>query len=116
MLSLSTSDRLLPVLIGVWVVFGLFASAFFFVSKNANLKRKAWPPFMIAGALVFLGFSWTMGFSARMFFFELPVVALITFLNVRAMRFCDACGKTNTTQNHFSPARFCSKCGASLER
>jgi hypothetical protein len=45
-----------------------------------------------------------------------PVVALITFLNMRSVKFCDAYGNTINGQNPFSPPQVCSKCGAKLER
>jgi hypothetical protein len=97
-------------------VLGLFSGAVFFLGKNASLKRKVWPPFTIATATLFVGFVWAMGFPSQVFLIVIPAVALITFLNLRSVKFCDACGKTVMNQNPFSPPQFCSKCGANLGR
>jgi hypothetical protein len=43
------------------------------------------------------------------------VVAVIAFLNIRAVRFCDTCGKMVRQLGIFSRAEFCSKCGAKLK-
>lgn len=113
-MPLGNPNQVFPVFLGVWVVLGLFSAAFFFLGKNASLKRKVWPPFTIATAILFVGFVWAMGFPSQVFFIMIPAVALITFLNLRSVKFCDACGKTIMSQNPFSRPEFCSKCGAKL--
>lgn len=113
-MPLGSPDQVFPIFFGVWVVLGLFSTAFFFLGKNASLKRKVWPPFTIATAVLFVGFVWAIGFPPQVFFIIIPVVALITFLNLRSVQFCDACGKTIMHQNLFSTPQFCSKCGAKL--
>jgi len=112
----SAPNQVFPIFFGVWVALGLFSAAFFFFGKNASLKRKVWPPFTIATAIVFVGFVWAMGFPSQVFLVMIPAVALITFLNLRSVKFCDACGKTIMKQNPFSTPQFCSKCGAKLDR
>jgi rRNA maturation endonuclease Nob1 len=57
-----------------------------------------------------------MGIPASDFTFIIPFVALITFINLRVMKFCNACGRTVMNQNPFSPPKFCSKCGAALDK
>ena len=42
------------------------------------------------------------------------MIVLITFLNVKLTRFCDACGETVQARRAFVPAKFCPKCGAPL--
>lgn len=111
----SNAEQIFPIFIGVWVVLGLFSAVFFFLGKNAQLKRKVWPPFTIATAVLFVGFAWAMGFPSEVFFVMVPAVALITFLNLRSTKFCDACGKTIMSQNPFSSPEFCSKCGSKLQ-
>jgi hypothetical protein len=110
-------EQIFPIFFGVWVVLGISASAFFFFNRNAALKRKIHPPFTIFVGILFLGFCALMGFAREPFFFivMLPMVALITFLNIRNIRFCDAFGRTIFTQNPFSRPRFCAKCGADLD-
>jgi hypothetical protein len=112
----NSPSQVFPIFFGIWIVLGLFSAAFFFLGKNAKLKRKVWPPFTIATAILFVGFAWAMGFPSQVFLFMIPFVGLITFLNLRSVKFCDACGKTIMNQNPISPPQFCSKCGARLER
>jgi hypothetical protein len=107
-------DQVFPIFFSVWVVLGLLSAAFFFLGKNASLKRKVWPPFTIAAAVAFVGFVWTMGFPPQLFFIMIPAVALITFLNLRSVKFCDDCGKMIISQNPFALPQFCPKCGAKL--
>lgn len=105
--------EIFPVFFGVWVVLGLFSVAFF-LNKNAPLKRKVWPPFIIATGLLFIGFTLAMGIPRHMLGIIVPAVALITILNLRAVQFCNSCGATIMSQNPFVKAAFCSKCGAKL--
>jgi hypothetical protein len=114
--QLGSAEQVFPVFFGVWVVLGLFSTVFFFLNKNANLKRKVWPPFVIATGLLFLGFTWAMGFPAHVMYIAAPAVFVITLLNLRAMRFCSSCGATQMSQNPFSKPEHCSKCGAHLEQ
>ena len=111
----SNADQVFPVFFGVWIVLGIFSTGFFYLNKNAALKRKVWPPFISAVGILFLGFTWAMGVPAGTFFFAVPAVALITLLNLRTVTFCNSCGATLRSQNPFSRPAFCSKCGAKLE-
>ncbi|MEO8390984.1 MAG: hypothetical protein ABI893_04590 [Polaromonas sp.] len=110
------ADTVFPIFVAVWVVLGLGSSAFFFLNKDAALKRRVWPGFTVVTGVVFLFFVWLMGAGAEVLLVGVPAVVLITALNLRAVRFCDSCGKTLMNQNPFSPPRFCSKCGAELKR
>jgi len=71
----------------------------FFLGKNAALKRKLWPPFVIGTGLLFVFFVYLMGFGDQAMYMMVPAVILITFLNLRATKFCDSCGKTIINQN-----------------
>ena len=103
-----------PVFFVIWAVLAVAFGAFFHLSPNAALKRKVFPVVSIAAGALFIGFAWKMGAPGGMLLFMIPFVALITLINMRVMKFCDACGKTVRTQNPFSPPKFCSKCGAPL--
>lgn len=105
-----------PAFFVIWVLMGLGVSTFFSLSRNAALKRRVWPYVSVATGLVFVGFAVTMGFPQQGLLLMVPFVALITLLNVRATKFCDACGKTVRDQNLFSPMKFCPKCGAQLPK
>lgn len=107
-------SQMFPIFIVVWVTLGVASMAFFYLSKNASLKRKLWPRVSIGASVLFVAFVWAVAGTNELFF-VVPFVGLITVLNLRMMKFCNSCGRTLTNQNPFSPPKFCSKCGASLE-
>ena len=116
-MQLGNPEQIFPVFAGVWVVLGLFSAGFLFLSKNAQLKRKLWPPFLILTGVLFVGFIWAMGaIPWQGMLVAVPLVALITYLNLRAVQFCDSCGSTVMSQNPFPLPAFCSKCGSKLSR
>ncbi len=115
-MQFGNSNQMFPVFFGVWIVLGLASTGFFFFNKNAGLKRKVWPPFMVITGLLFIGFSLAIGIPGNALYLMVPAVVLITLLNLRSAHFCNACGATIQTQNPFSKRTFCSKCGAKLER
>ena len=106
--------QVFPVFVGVWVMLGLFSFGFFDLNKNARLKRRFWPPFVIAVGILFVGFGLAMGIPSRLLPIVVTAVLGITLLNLRSVKFCDSCGATIMDQNPFSRARYCSKCGAGL--
>lgn len=111
------NNDLFSIFFGVWVAIGLISGAFFHFSRNAELKRRLWPPFIVGTSLLFLGFGAAMsrGQPSGFWFTAIPVVALIAFLNIRNVRFCDGCGKQIRNTGLFSRAEFCPKCGAKLK-
>jgi hypothetical protein len=113
--QIANPDQIFPVFLGVWVVLGL-CSAGFFLSKNAQLKRKVWPPFVVVTGILFAGFVWSMGIPSEGLIIFVPAIALITFLNLRAVQFCNSCGATTMSQNPLSKPAVCSKCGAGLKQ
>ncbi len=110
------ADIVFPIFFGVWILLGIFSAAFFFFNNDAALKRKVYPPFVVGVGILFLVFGALTGFAKHPFIYVLvPMVGLITFLNLRSTKFCDSCGKTLFNQSPFAPAKFCSRCGANLE-
>src|SRR5262245_54978165 len=111
------AERIFPIFFGVWILLGVFSAAFYLLCNNAALKRKVHPPFVIGVSVLFLCFVVLMDFPHDAFFFCLfvPMIVVLTFLNIRNTKFCSACGKTLFSQNPFVPPKFCSKCGANLE-
>jgi hypothetical protein len=110
-----TPEEIFPIFFGTWVVLGAISFAIFFLGKNATLKRKLWPPFVIGAGILFVVFGYFMGFRGSTLYFIVPAVAVISILNLRATRFCDDCGKTIINQNFLAKPEFCSKCGAKLQ-
>ena len=107
-------DDIFLIFFATWVVLGVLSFAFFTFNRNAALKRKVWTPFVVATALIFVGFIWLVGAPSQVLYVAGPAVALITMLNIRTTRFCDSCGRTIFAQNPFSRPEFCHKCGAKL--
>ncbi len=105
-----------PAFLVIWAVLAIGFSAFLYLSSNAALKRKVWPFATLAASLIFIAFVWTSGIPHEGLLFVIPMVTFITWINIRTMKFCDACGKTVQTRNPFSPPKFCPQCGAPLVR
>lgn len=51
-MQFGNAEQIFPVFFGAWIVLGLFSIGFFFLNKNAQLKRKVWPPFVIATGIL----------------------------------------------------------------
>jgi len=109
-----SADEIFPIFFGTWVVLGIVSFVIFFLGKDAQLKRKLWKPFVIGTGALFIGFVYLMGFGGEALYIMVPAVVLITFLNIRSTKFCDACGKTIINQNFLVKPDFCSKCGEKL--
>jgi hypothetical protein len=91
---------------GTWLLFS---------RGSYQTKRKWAPPFVVVAGLLFMGFIyWEVG-ASRNFYFAAPVVAVITIVNVRRLRFCPNCGAFQTPNGLFTKVRYCSKCGHDLE-
>ncbi|MET7014560.1 hypothetical protein [Uliginosibacterium flavum] len=101
--------------IAVWIALGIGSALFFFLNRNAALKRRVLPLFIIVTSALFLGFIWFSSKSTQVLQFMGPAVVLIAILNIRTIRFCDDCGRTIHNQNPFSSPKFCSKCGAKIK-
>lgn len=108
-------EEIFPIFFGTWIVLGVIGGVIFFVGKDAKLKRKLWPPFVIGTSILFIFFVYLMGFGGEVMYIMVPAVILITFLNLRSTKFCDSCGKTVINQNIISKSEFCSKCGSKLK-
>ena len=89
--------------------FGIGVFVFFWLNKNASLKRGVllWGQ-LLADALM-VGFMAWIGFPVQVFFLAIPALVLITALNLWGTKFCPYCGKTliharSQSESPFSPA------------
>ena len=100
----------------VWCLLGLTSFLFFHFNRNATLKRRVFPAFMIVVGAMFLGVVYYfIGWQQPLVFVgAVPAVVVISYLNIRMTRFCESCGRTLYRQPLFSKPRFCSHCGAKL--
>lgn len=103
-----------------WVILGISSCIFYIFNRNAELKRKFHPWFVIGAGILFVVFViWNFGLKKEnivVFSFLIPAVGLITFLNIKLTKFCDSCGRTLYWNGYYCKMEFCSKCGAKLER
>ena len=93
------------VLMGSFLIVGLFL----WLSKNAALKQRAFPFLAIGLGALFLAFPLVAGFPFDSLYTFGPLVALAVWLNIRAFRFCLACGATNRGGAFISRPKFCSR-------
>jgi hypothetical protein len=120
--ALSLSGIVTACFVVTWIVLGIGGFFLFNLNRDAAFKRKWFPRYMILVGVLFFFFSTTiMALQSRSFFAALgillvvvPATWVISYLNIKLTRFCDACGATLYHYNWFSPMRFCSKCGAEL--
>jgi hypothetical protein len=99
-----------------WIILGISSFAFFHFNRNAALKRRVFPILVVAAGLIFGCFvAYMCRRNLEVMFMVVPAIALITFLNFRTTRFCDACGRTVYRRSIFSRSQFCPQCGAQLK-
>jgi fatty acid desaturase len=108
------NDRNALVFFGFWMILVVANMIFMFTSRNAALKRvvagigTALVSVLLLGATLLMGQPWLV-------LPLIPVLAFVVFFNGRQIRFCDACGMTNTLANPFKSEAFCSDCGKPLD-
>ncbi|MGF1748626.1 MULTISPECIES: hypothetical protein [Vibrio] len=105
-------DEKVQVAFSVWVAFVLVGYVLFYVNKNARFKRKYYPIFSVIASVLFLFGANMMGhFTLQFLIVIVPIVSLITFMNIRGAKFCDFCGKSNFSQTLKDRKAECQKCG-----
>ena len=108
--------------VATWVVLGVIGFIFFYLNGDAALKRKWFPRYVVLAGVLFVFFATALtvagsksSASLGMLVIVVPMVILISYLNLKFTKFCGKCGVTIIDHNWFSPTRFCSKCGAKLD-
>ena len=105
------AERIFPIFFGVWIVLGLFSAGLFFLNNNAALKRKVFPPLVIGVGVLFLGFVVWAGAAVTVAAGATLLVALITVLNLKSIKFCSGCGAYFFHFGRVSKDSYCMKCG-----
>ena len=108
-------EKIFPIMVGTWIVLGLLSFYLFFIRKNYEFKVRYFKYFVIMVAILFIAFVTAMGAPLQAYIFMIPVVIVITFLNIRNTRFCKTCGKTIINQLGSGKIDFCPKCGSKLQ-
>jgi hypothetical protein len=113
----SISDRnnvFVPFMV-IWFALAISSFLFFHFNRNATLKRRAFPPFVFIVSVIFGCFvAYVSRDHLQILFVAVPMIMLISFLNIRKTRFCGACGRTLYQQPIFSRSQYCPRCGAEL--
>ena len=103
------------VIFGVsWILLTVTTTVVFSRVQSAERKRRLVPWFASAFAVLFLGMSIYLGVPAESLFLTVPMIAFMLVFNIRAIRFCNSCSAYNPSTPRMQ-ARFCRKCGHSLE-
>lgn len=108
--------------IGTWIILAIVGYVLFYVSRNVAFKRKWLPRYVVLVGILFIIFSATitaLSSSQREMWWMLvamiPVISLISVMDIKMTKFCDNCGATLTPQVGFASMKFCPKCGAAFE-
>jgi len=104
-----------PWFFATWIVLGIAGAWFVYFDRNVARKKRLLPVFIVGSGALFVIFAFLMSGSMRILAFMVPAVVLISFLNLRMIRVCSACGRTIQSGMWFTRAEYCSKCGARLE-
>lgn len=107
-------DEVFPIFFVIWGLLGLFSFLFFTFCKKVILKRRVLPIFTIGAGVLFLGFGYLMGFPGDSLTFMIPMVILITIINLYSIKFCGKCSKMIHNRIPFIKKEFCPKCGSKL--
>jgi hypothetical protein len=108
-------EEIVPFFFAVWVILGVGSALFFHFNRDAQLKKRLMPFFIIGTGVLFALFVLIMTGQPRILLFLVPAVALISWMNLRIINVCNACGRTVYNNVWFSKAEYCSKCGAKLQ-
>jgi hypothetical protein len=109
----SRADAIFPVFFVVWALLGIGGAIFFYGGENPGLKRKLYPYYIVLISIVFVGFTWYI--EGHVPPFLAVMVVAIAFINLRATRFCNSCGRMAISRNLFTAPKYCQGCGARLD-
>ena len=76
-----------------WFVLGVLGVLIFIRGRDGAAKQRMWPQWVVSTAILFIIFVlWIVGPSKGLWIF-LPVAVLSSFLGIKFVRFCTACGR-----------------------
>jgi hypothetical protein len=101
------------VFLGTWIALGI-GGWIFMRRASPALKQKIWPISTIVVGLLFLFFVYLLDGIKSVTFAAIPI-ALITFLNLKTVKFCSNCGALNRSHTIFPIPKYCQKCGVTLD-
>ena len=99
----------------VWIALAIVGTVFFRFSRNAKLKRRLFPRYVVTAWLLVLLYVGYYARSWQMFLLVAIIATLFLSLHIRQVRFCDTCGATSFDTGWFSRPEYCGRCGAPFE-
>ena len=106
------NNAIIKIFFATWVVLAL-AMLLVHLRASTRVKVKTYRYGPIVIGLLFLSFICLI--DRKDFYFAIPAVALITWLNIKTIKFCPACGRMNRSPTMFPVPRHCVHCGAEIE-
>lgn len=104
------SNEIFSIFFSTLGVLGIISFVIFFFEKDNIQKQKRWKPLILVLAVLFMGFVYLMGLDGEALYIMVIAIGLISFLNIRLAKFCDACGKAIIDKNLLAKPDICSMC------
>jgi len=79
--------------------------------KNILLKRKLLISIYILSAFIILFFTYLIGMRGIILYGTIPLLILIVYFNVKAIKFCSHCGRIIYRRKGLGYPPACSHCG-----
>ena len=111
---MSYLDKVFLVFAVVSVISAIGFGLLLHLSKDVKFKKKVFQFSVISAGAIFIVFAYFIRFPGEVYYFIVPAVFLIIFLNLIATKFCNECGKMAVIHNPFAKPKYCSKCGTEL--
>lgn len=109
-------DKIFSIFMTTWIVLGAIGFLLFGVHKNAAFKRKVWPIWILFSGGLFIFFLLLIfPKDYTVLGVAIPASSIITYLNLKTVRFCDSCGATVFSRKLITSMKSCPKCGAPLD-
>lgn len=91
-----------------WALLAISSFLFFHFNRDAPLKRRVYPIFLIGSSVILVTFgAYASDGHPTALIVLIPIVSLITFLNFRRISFCPRCGRTLYHRGSLGPASSC---------
>lgn len=102
---------------GVWVVLAAGSFVFFYLGKNGRLKRILWPVNILLAGIIFVLFVlFVLKLPSNITTILIPMIVLISVMNLYLVQFCLSCGHMVMSQNPFVRPKQCPKCNTALKK
>lgn len=107
--------------VGAWAILALAGFLMFYRGSTAAFKRRWFRWFVGFSGALFAAYillwtypHWQDGMPPLLIFVALPMIAFISYVNIKVTKFCDRCGSSAFPLGGFTPPAQCPKCGAPL--